>query len=228
MMKLLPLAVASAVFLLAGYLHGVWSQRWTSSADEAACAARFQAIPMNIGEWEGSTAPMQKEDPYWTEDNCLLRRYRHSVSSESVLVGIWYVPILDPIRTHDPTICYPFFGWAPVPVSEPRYDAKEAAGPGKRATFGVAQFKKNEGVAAKELLVYWSWSVNGNWSVPKGDLRLAFPEHRKLYKFYVLQDLPPEGAPGRAPRAPEFLKTFMPVMNKALFEDPPPALRAGL
>jgi len=228
MMKLLPLAIASAFFLLAGYWHGVWNGRWTSPLDEAASAARFQAIPMNLGEWEGSAVSVKGEDSFWTEENSLIRRYRHSVSSESVTVGIWHVSINHPIRTHDPLVCYPFFGWDLVGPSD-SYDAKEAAGPGKRATFGRAQFKKNAGDATKQLLIYWSWSADGNWSVPKGDLRPAFPEHRNLYKFYVLQELPPESAAdNRPPSLPDFLKTFLPAMNKALFEDPPPSRRAGL
>ena len=46
-------AAAAAALVVVGLVHGYWTDRWTTSADTAAAAARLQDIPLNVGDWIG-------------------------------------------------------------------------------------------------------------------------------------------------------------------------------
>ena len=49
-------ASAAAIVLLAGFVHGTWTQRWYSSAELDAAVERLGSIPTKVEGWTGTEA----------------------------------------------------------------------------------------------------------------------------------------------------------------------------
>jgi hypothetical protein len=215
MIKTLPLLTATVLFVAAGYWHGVWTDRWAPSYDAQAAVDRFDQIPRSVGDWIGSEVNTRPSDLGWNEQVGFLRRYTHRVSGESVVVALWHGPT-GYIGVHTPMTCYPRLGYSspPQPVMD---DSLSGAASGRRAEFAVAQFSKTSADVPSHLRFWWAWSATGDWLAPESP-RLAFSSHRALYKLYVVQDMVLADGTSQGDPCPVFLKTFLPELNKALFD----------
>ena len=57
MLKSLPLLTALLVVVVAGYIHGKWTQRFEKSPELQQAAARLAVIPLNVGNWTAHPVP---------------------------------------------------------------------------------------------------------------------------------------------------------------------------
>jgi hypothetical protein len=208
--------MALPLVVTAGVAEGLWEGRWAASEDLQRATARLGEVPLAVGDWQGQAEeldPAQVERAEFT--GYLLRRYVHRRTK-------WCVSVLvacgrpGPLSLHTPEVCYPGSGY-------------EAVGPAESGTVlvpGLAEpvelksirFRQPGGPYARQLNVCWSWSATGAWRTPEHP-RLTFAREAALYKMYVIS---PEAGTSRGQQAgSEFLKAFLPDLNRHLFPDRP-------
>src|SRR5437588_9037498 len=85
--RLAPVLTGLGLVLLAGVVHGIWTQRWHHSPDLEAAAARLADLPGAVGQWQGEAAELDAQDlgasgaaGYW------MRRFTHRRTGEVVTV----------------------------------------------------------------------------------------------------------------------------------------------
>src|SRR3954470_6830087 len=95
---------ASAVLIGTGLVHGRWTDRWTPAAEPAVAAARFNAIPMTLGEWDGHPEGKPTAADA-TLAGTLQRRYVNRRTGEAVSVYL-VCGRPGPAAIHTPEACY--------------------------------------------------------------------------------------------------------------------------
>ena len=61
MLKYLPIGLAIALMISAGYVQGVWSERWGTFPELKTFSDQLSSIPKQIGEWQGTDADATDE-----------------------------------------------------------------------------------------------------------------------------------------------------------------------
>src|SRR5438309_1927466 len=78
-----------AMLASAGYVHGVWTGRWSTSEELQQASARLQRVPMQVGNWHGLTLEL---DPAQAARggvlSYVLRRYQNAKTGDAVTVLI--------------------------------------------------------------------------------------------------------------------------------------------
>jgi hypothetical protein len=211
--SLLP-AVALLLLVVSGVVHGLWTDRWRTSDEPAAWAARLDNVPRSIGEWDGQDLPVESKHLQVAEaTGCLARAYVHRRTGEVVSVVV-VCGRPGPVSVHTPDVCYRDNGHGLVETPEKFL----AAVPGRQAEFWTARFRKGDTALPTYLRVFWSWNGGGGWKAPANP-RLEFARRPALYKLYVIRQLAQlEEAPGKDP-CTEFLPLLLPELRRALFPE---------
>src|SRR5262245_47631660 len=101
-----PLVTCLSLVVLSGLVHGAWSDRWRTSAEPAACAARVECVPLELGEWRAGDREVDPKEQQIAElSGALLRRYAHRGSQGEVTVAI-ASGRAGPVSVHTPDICF--------------------------------------------------------------------------------------------------------------------------
>src|SRR4051812_24487116 len=106
LLRLAPVLTGFALVLLAGLVHGLWTQRWHRSAELETAAARLTHLPQAVGDWKGEPVELDAQDlaasgaaGYWME------RFTHRRTGAVVtLVLLCGRP--GPLSVHRPEYCY--------------------------------------------------------------------------------------------------------------------------
>jgi hypothetical protein len=217
MPRALPLAIALALIIAAGLVHGQWTQRWTTSHAVETAVARLGRVPMNFGDWRGRSLEMDREQLAMAEiDGYVARRYvdRHGAAAVTILL-VCGRP--GPISVHTPDICYAGAGYEPT--GPPAKQSLPNGPSGTRAEFRHALFGKLNAAVPSYLRILWSWSADGAWEAPDNP-RLRFAPRQALYKLYVIREM--DTAEGQLDGDPtlEFLQTLLPELGRSLFASP--------
>jgi hypothetical protein len=211
-MGILRIAVAAILIISAGVVHGTWTNRWGMSPGMTALAARFDSVPMVIGDWKATPSELgSREKKLAGVQASLSRVYTNAsrgVSVSVVLIG----GVPGDIATHTPDVCYPGAGYT-LNVPTP-YEFRP--GPdGPRTEFRTAVASKG-GANPSTLRILWSWHSSKGWAAPE-DARWRFATEPALCKLYVIRnsggaDVPPERDPCN-----DFLGAFLPEVNRTVF-----------
>jgi hypothetical protein len=87
--------------------------------------------------------------------------------------------------------------------------------------FKLGKFKKTNSPVPEYLRIYWAWSPKGDvWTAPDGE-RLAFASAPALYKLYIVRQVADVNEPTDKDPGLEFLRQFLPVLEKSLVASPP-------
>jgi hypothetical protein len=208
---LVPLSLGLAVVLAAGWIHGLWTQRWSKSADLEAAVARLGELPGDLEGWKAEPGTEDREalaaagaEGWW------IRRYVQPYSGAHVDVLLLCGPS-GRLCVHRPEHCYSGAGY------ELAAPATHFSLPG--GEFWMARFTKEDLSGPVTVRIFWSWFANGTWQAPSNP-RWSLAHAPALYKLYVLREEPP-GPPGRVEDDPaaEFLRILVPALSRAL--DPP-------
>lgn len=214
------LAVAIAATTLATVVHGRLTNRWgTADRDRAEAAARLQQVPVAFGDWE-----LQKETQL--EDRVLgilqctgswRRDYVHRPTGQLVVV----VMIIGPpgqTSTHTPEMCYSTQGFTQLGGVE-RLSLDGTAS--NQHEFHRVKFTR-DGLARDEMEVCYAWRQKDRWTVP-GVPRVAFGGGTYLYKMQLasLHDAGHTGSKSKID-CEAFLKEFLPVLDRTIFQTPIP------
>jgi hypothetical protein len=211
MLRYTPFVVAFFIVTGAGLLHGLWSDRWQASDAPEAAAERLRALPLVIGDWEGSASELDAVHAQRAEIRGSVQRlYVHRATKQEIMV-VLLCGRPGPIAAHSPEVCYPGSGFKQEAARKqhqvvPSADAVPM--PLWQATFVKESFPVRE-----QLRVYWGWNPGTTWQIAE-EPRLAFARFPMLCKIYVIhRSLAGDGA---ADPCPEFLKQLLPAVNTAL------------
>ena len=206
---------AAALIIGVGLVHGAWTNRWGPSPEMAALAARFESVPMTIGDWTATPFEIgMRERKLAGAEACLARVYTNPVRRSSVsILLVGGVP--GKISTHTPEICYTASGYD---LGTPAAFDRRYGPDGRRAGFWTA-LAIRRGANPAALRLFWTWHTSTGWAAPR-EPRLTFASEPALCKLYVVRPV------GRAAVEPErdpcneFLDVLLPVLDRALFAAP--------
>jgi hypothetical protein len=185
MPRTLPIWAATAIVLVAGIVHGIGTNRWSSGHEIGPACARLGRVPWVIGDWTGQPLEFNAAEhgPAGIGGG-LLRRYvnRRTGGSLTVLI-VCGRP--GPISVHTPEVCYPAAGYE---VLGARTRVTIPLGPGTPPTaLWRVRLRKVRSIVPELLDVHYGWSAAGLWRAPEQDPRFAFAGSPYLYKLYVIR-----------------------------------------
>jgi hypothetical protein len=203
-----------ATFLLIvafGVAEGVWTNRWSWLDGPEQASAKLARVPGTVGDWEGRDQELDARQIARAEiSGYLMRKYTHKATGQAVQV-LLVCGRPGPTSLHSPDICYAGAGYGQVgPLV-----AQVVEGTGAPAGFWMGRFDKL-GPQPESLRIYWAWNATGAWSASTNP-RWDFAHHRFLYKLYVVRPLSRADEPLADDPTPEFMRVFLPEVQKCLF-----------
>jgi hypothetical protein len=209
------IATAFAALAGMGLAHGLLTDRW--AADPAAQGPPLDRVPLAVGDWDGATIDATPDQlPASEPGTVLLRRYVNRVNGAAVTLFLTVGRPGPIVASHAPDSCYPGAGFACDGPIVRQSVAPE--GGGRANQFRVAEYSKTERASPLHLRVFWGWSADGAWQTPDYP-RLAFAGKKRLYKLYVIRQLPKGGEPLDDDPAVAFLRALTPELQKTLMAD---------
>lgn len=211
-MKILRIITAAVLIVGAGLVHGAWINRWGPSPEMAQLAARFESVPMTIGDWTASPFELgARERKMAGAEACLARVYTNHARGTSVSV-LLLGGLPGDIATHTPDVCYRGAGYDLSPPTS--FDHPPRPG-GPRAGFRTALAARG-GADPSVLRIFWAWHAATGWTAPE-DARWQFASEPTLCKLYVIRETGGTTvAPDRDP-CNDFLDDFLPELERAVF-----------
>jgi hypothetical protein len=199
---------AVAILLTSGVLYHSLAK---DSAQLDAAAACVALAPKVIGAWHAHDEATDERafaqtgaKGYW------MRQYVNQETKASVLV-ILMCGRPGKMAVHTPEVCYGGAGYELR--DQPAACAVQNEHRTEASQFWTAQFTKKAG----RLRLYWAWNARGTWEAAAAP-RWQFRGEPFLYKLYVSRDVSQQSAV--APEADvtaEFLRRFVPELNRTLF-----------
>jgi hypothetical protein len=218
MTRLRPALLGLALVIAYGTAEGVVTHRWAGSDDLDRASARLAAVPLEIGEWEGTARVMNPKEAALAElHGYAMGEYTRKGMGDTVSV-LLVCGRGGPITLHTPDVCFAGLGYELR--GEPERHPVPAAGGGP-AEFWAGRFEKPGGVGPQRLTILWGWSTGGEWEAADTP-RLRYGRAPVLYKLYFVHALD-DRAPAPAADAvlADFVRAFLPAARAVL--NPPPA-----
>jgi hypothetical protein len=178
----------------------------------AALAARFESVPMTIGDWTATPSEIGAVERKMAGAEAWLSRVytnsRRGVSVSVLLLG----GLPGKISTHTPEVCYAGAGYDLGTLSP--YD-RPYGSEGRRAGFRTALAARG-GANPSVLRIFWTWHASTGWAAPV-EPRFTFASEPTLCKLYVVRQA--GGADVEPDRDPcnDFLDVFLPELDRAVF-----------
>ncbi len=216
-MKYVPFAVVLVVLAVGTLIEGKYSDRWGKAQSEKldTFTERLQAVPKKIGDWEGTDEPINEEEFKASNcSGCVSRTYRNR---DGQRVNVYLVSGSGRhVTIHTPDWCYVGAGYNMV--DDPRqYTIKDVPGVQTQPEFLTTVFQKDTALESHQIRIFWSFSEDGDWRGPRMPTA-SYGARPALYKVYLITDL--EQADAQIERNPtlDFVRQFMPVVNRVLFD----------
>jgi hypothetical protein len=211
MSRHLPIITAAGLLLVAGLVHGFWTDRWTTSEALAEAAARLAQLPQNVGDWQGQNLDIQREETEAITGH-LYRRYVNRSTGASVTVAL-VCGKPGPVSIHTPDACYRAGGFevaTPTRVSVPGEAGKSAG------EFLYADLSKKTATEHIRQRIFWSWSPGGEWQVPDNP-REDFVRQPVLFKWYVIRDIQGANEPAEDDPCTDLIRQLAPQLRQMVF-----------
>jgi hypothetical protein len=216
MSRVLPFVVGLGLLIGSELFHGHWTNRWRLSGELEAWCAKLprQNEPMIVGDWKGHPSPpLQEQDIIIGE----IAGYFHQ---EFIHPRGYAVRVLvvcgrpGPIAVHTPEVCLGGEGFS-LESSKQRHIASLAP-PDQPAEFWVGQFYRSDGALRSDQRQFWTYSADGSWTA-EDNPRFRFARFPALYKIYIMRQMARKDEKLEEDPTVEFIKVFMPEMQKRLF-----------
>jgi hypothetical protein len=211
----IQISAAAALLVGVGLVHGAWTNRWGPSPALAALAARFEAVPMAIGDWTATPFELGlHERKLAGAEACLARVYTNT--GRGVAVSVLLLGGLPgKISTHTPEICYTASGYG---LSTPSAYDRRYGPNGRRASFRTALATRG-GANPSVLRIFWTWHASTGWAAP-GEPRWTFASEPMLCKLYVLRHAGGADVELDRDHCNDFLDVLLPVLDRSVFAAP--------
>ena len=199
--------VGSTALVACGIVHGFWTDRWAPPAETARAAERLNAIPLELGEWDGETLEVKADEAGAGVAGCIKRRYVNRKTGTTIsLFLVCGRP--GPVSIHTPEVCYGASGFL-VNVRD-RYESP--AGDGMWKTDAT----RANATEQTRLRLYWGWSDGSSW-MAANDARVQFARRPVLHKLYVVRELSGLNESSQTEPCEEFLSLLLPALRRSLF-----------
>jgi len=217
MMRFFPALAGLALIIAGGLAHGLWTDRWGLSNEPAASAEKLDQVARQVGDWIGEDAEgIRATDLAIGEiSNFLSRIYKNPLTGNSLRV-MMVCGKPGAISVHTPDVCFVGGGQDMLNKQHHEIFLSSAAPP---FDCFVAHFRHMDGDQQRKTRVFWSWSADGAWKAPASP-RFAFARYRALYKLYVQRPIIHDDDSLDTDYAVDFLKAFIPELDKTLFGKP--------
>jgi Protein of unknown function (DUF3485) len=218
----------AALVLIVGFgmAEGMWTNRWSLSEGPEQASAKLAAIPKNVGDWEGQDQELGARQIARAEiTGHVMRQYTHK-GTGAILQVLLVCGRSGPTALHPPDICYAGAGFSKAgPLAA---EVFEGTGLQVAPGFWRGRFVK-PGPEPESLRICWAWNATGAWKASENP-RWEFAKNRYLYKLYVVRPLSKADEPLADDPTPEFMRLFLPEVQKCLFGEPQagPATRANI
>jgi hypothetical protein len=208
MTRTLATALAAAVLIASGLLHGLQTSRWRISQELRLAAERLKtAVPETLGQWSGQDQPMDPREASVAQFTGFIKRnYTEAKTGRTVSLLLAVGPP-GPISVHTPEFCFVGAGFEEVG------EKKRVSARGGNV-FWMSDFKPQTG-SAESLRVFYAWSTDGAW-VASGASRLDFAASPYLYKLYLVRNIGTPGEPTAGDAALDFAEELLPVLTRNL------------
>lgn len=221
--RLLPLISLAAIVVVVGAAHGVYSNRWSTSADLEERIRRLDLVPPVLGRWQAEVDAQGNIIDELREDDLrrggikghFYGRYKNLDTNELVTLLI-VCGRSGPISVHTPDVCYGNTGFTQI-GKQFRKDIA-VAGNDNRSVWAL-KFKSPSTLARSEIEVNWAWNGGHGWMAPD-EPRWTFAGYSSLYKLYVVRDVSSLAGAKEQDPSVSFLKVFLPELEKILYPTP--------
>jgi lipopolysaccharide/colanic/teichoic acid biosynthesis glycosyltransferase len=211
-----PLVAAAVILIIgAGLVHGAWTNRWGPPAELVELAARFDQVPMGIGDWKAT----EQEVPAAVRAMsgavaCFSRQYTNRNRGLSVSV-LLLGGLPGKISTHTPDVCYPGAGYVLSALAP--YVTDYGSG-GQRAEFRTAVARREE-TNPSVLRIFWGWNAGNRWSAPEVP-RWSYATESSLCKLYVIRETAGDVVDPAHDPCNELLSVLLPELDRVVFSTP--------
>ncbi|MCE9551869.1 MAG: EpsI family protein [Planctomycetes bacterium] len=217
MLRTIPLVIACVLIASVAVVHGMMTQRWTSSAtkDLQLLMERYQQVPKVVGDWQAdepdtpvSPIEMKGAGAY----SHVSRRY-HNVKTGQVVQILLLTGYGRTIAVHTPDVCYPGQGFSML--SSPQ--GLDLTTGDTKARVMTTIFSKNVPGGTIHQRIFWTWNAGQGWQAPDAP-RMKFPGYSPLNKLYLIADTTTDSnvTPDKSSLA-NFADSFLPTLNKILY-----------
>lgn len=212
-MNIIRISFAVVLIVGAGLVHGAWTSRFGRSAELAALAARFESVPMTIGDWAATPfEPAAGEQAMTGAVARLARRYSNASRGQSVTV-LLLGGLPGKISTHTPDVCYPGAGYSlNAPSAFNRLVGDQTA------EFRTAVATRG-GTNPSVLRIFWGWNASKGWSAPD-EPRWEFSTAPALCKLYVVRETGGAVVDPASDPCNDFMNLFLPELERLVFSAP--------
>ena len=213
MIRNLSAAVALAVVIASGVMHGLETSRWGINTELVEAAARLAKIPNVIGDWSSTELEIPKPQLDMAGAvSHFSRAYVNRQDGTTVNVMILCGPP-GPMSVHPPTVCFTGAGWGLT--GNPQ--VKDIPGEGKNSLgrFWQGDFMRDAGGIPQRIQTLWSWSTAGDWRAIASP-RKTFAGKRYLYKMYLTISSTDRAETTSNDARAKFLAVFLPRVNSIL------------
>jgi hypothetical protein len=209
------LLAAITILLATGFLHGLWTDRWAFSDEPQGSAGKLARLPTMIEDWTAEE-PLEigsRELEKSAIDPCYFGyRFVNSRSKQRVQVFL-VCGRPGPISVHTPDICFEGAGYR---MKAPPENFLLTSLPPNE--FWQSKFVKDGREAQENVRVFWAWNAGGHWQAPNNP-RVTFARSKALFKLYVIHELARPGLPVDEDPSVDFMKKFLPEVQKSLFPE---------
>jgi hypothetical protein len=208
MNQLVAMIIALSAITGVTIYEGVRFEFWRTTDPEELnhFAKRLETVPESFGDW--SSRPAAVDDVQLAAAQVrahVSRDYTNRKTGAKVNVFVVCGKV-HPMAIHSPDQCYAAVGFTQGDPSR-----KYVAVNGRTAEFWSSRFTRQENLETQALDIVWAWAADdGIWQAPTSP-RPHFSSENALYKIYLMTP------PGAEADADQFLKDFLPVLDKALF-----------
>ncbi len=207
MMRWFTALMASLALVACGLVHGFWTDRWVPPVETAQAAERLNAIPLEVGDWDGEVQEVKGGEAGEGVAGCIKRRYVHRKSGTAVSLFL-VCGRSGPVSIHTPEACYGASGF--LINTKDRFEAD--SGDNLWKTDAVRTSATEE----TRLRLYWGWNGGSGWTASK-DARVQFVRYPVLYKLYVVRELDGLTDSNRNEPCEDFLRVLLPALRATLF-----------
>jgi hypothetical protein len=211
MMRLVPVATVVLLVIACGVVHGLWTDRWAPRLDPATVTARFDVLPVTIGDWESEALGVSPREIQGLT-GYLARRYVNRRTGDTVTIALMSGPPRI-VSIHTPDVCYAASGFEVAPPS--KFEPPQTAEP---AEFWTCEMVRTRAAEQTRLRIFYAWNASGTW-VAAENPRVAFARSSVLYKLYLIRDLPVTTAPLASDPCLDFFERLGPELRKCLFPE---------
>lgn len=206
----LHLIVALALLLVAGLVHGNWTNRWATTATQSG-KALLDHLDREVGEWR--TGDFIKIDPAELPPHtrCDSRRFLPLRGNKAITVSLTSGSP-SAVAVHTPDVCFLGAGWKlrgavtrqAIPLAN-----------GQNASFWVGDFIKTSATGTETIRVRWTWTADGEWQAPDYP-RWIFARAPILYKLYMVHPMSDDEDLTRDDPYRKFVADLMPALSQQI------------